>query len=189
MDDETMGIEKKRKKQEVYILEPGDMTKTVQDTLYFAEMDPIDLHNSEQLKSRLVEYFSYCAQKGVKPGVAGLSLALGTNRQRLWEINNDAYSEHRLVKDMPKECRDLIKKAYLMLESLWESLASNGKINPVLAIFFGKNHFGYKDQTEQVVVTKDTDNDYSAEEIAKRYLPEPEKEPPRRKRGRKKKTE
>ena len=29
----------------------------------------------------------------------------------------------------------------------------NGAVNPVSGIFLGKNHYGYKDQSETVVVT------------------------------------
>ena len=48
---------------------------------------------------------------------------------------------------------------------------NSGKINPVSGIFLGKNNYGYQDKTEYVVTPNQGDtNDYSAEDIKKRYL-------------------
>ncbi len=52
---------------------------------------------------------------------------------------------------MPEESRKVIKMAYNSLEVLWESWSTNGKINPVTAIFLGKNNFGYVDKQEHVL--------------------------------------
>ena len=48
---------------------------------------------------------------------------------------------------------------------------SQGKINPVVGIFLGKNNFAYRDQSEHVVVAQTrSETDYNAEEIAARYM-------------------
>jgi hypothetical protein len=65
---------------------------------------------------------------------------------------------------------DSIKKAYKLMENMWENYMQNGKINPVSGIFLGKNNFGYQDKTEYVVTPNtNSDNDYNAEDIRKRY--------------------
>ena len=46
----------------------------------------------------------------------------------------------------------------------------DGHLNPVTAIFLLKNNFGYKDQTESVIVKRDPYETGSPEEIAQRYL-------------------
>jgi hypothetical protein len=52
-----------------------------------------------------------------------------------------------------------------------ESYANGGKINPVMAIFMMKNHFGYQDKTEYVLTpNQKQESDYDADEISKRYL-------------------
>jgi hypothetical protein len=54
-----------------------------------------------------------------------------------------------------------------------ENYANAGKINPVMAIFMMKNHFGYQDKTEYVLTpNQKQDGDYDAEDIRKRYLTE-----------------
>lgn len=72
---------------------------------------------------------------------------------------------------LPKEVADVLKKAYRIMEVLWEDYVQNGKINPVMGIFLGKNNFGYKDKTEYVVTPNvQQDNDYDADAIRERYL-------------------
>jgi hypothetical protein len=57
------------------------------------------------------------------------------------------------------------------MEISWENNFQNGKLNPVTGIFLGKNHFGYKDQTEHVLTpNSNSDNDYDADSIRQRYL-------------------
>lgn len=57
------------------------------------------------------------------------------------------------------------------MENLWETYMVNGKINPVSGIFLGKNNYGYQDKTEYVLTPNaGQDDDYSAEDIRKRYL-------------------
>ena len=69
------------------------------------------------------------------------------------------------------EPTDTIKKAYFLLENLWESYMNSGKVNPVAGIFLGKNNYGYQDKTEYVLTpNQQNDNDYSADEIRERYI-------------------
>jgi hypothetical protein len=52
-----------------------------------------------------------------------------------------------------------------------ESYANAGRINPVMAIFMMKNHFGYQDKTEYVLTPNQQQaSDYDADDIRKRYL-------------------
>ena len=46
---------------------------------------------------------------------------------------------------------NLIKKAYDLLEELWEDYMLNGKINPVSGIFLGRNNWNYQDKIDIVV--------------------------------------
>lgn len=128
-------------------LEPGDNRLYIQISAKLMEMPEIDLKDPAQVAKRLGEYFSLMADNDTKPTVAGLGLALGLDRRRLWEIRNDNL-EHR---SLPPETVDLIKKAHKVMENLWENYMNNGKINPVTGIFMGKNQFGYQDKSEVVL--------------------------------------
>ena len=151
------------------ITEPGDNTKYLQVSLKLMQLPDIDLKDPEQVGKRLEEYFTIQAEADLKPTVAGLGLALnGMDRRRLWEIRTDVQDRNQ---DLPTPTRDLIKRAYKLMENLWENYMQNGKINPVSGIFLGKNNFGYQDKTEYVVTPNThSDSDYNAEDIRARYL-------------------
>ena len=151
------------------ITEPGDNRKYLEVSMKLMALPDIDMKDPEQVAERLAEYFAIQAEADLKPTVAGLGLALnGMDRRRLWEIRTDVQDRNQ---DLPTPTRDLIKKAYKLMENLWENYMQNGKINPVSGIFLGKNNFGYQDKTEYVVTPNThSDSDYNAEDIRARYL-------------------
>ena len=148
--------------------DPGDNTKYLMVSLQLSNLPEIDMKDPEQVRERINEYFTIHAENDMKPTVAGLGIALGLDRRRLWEIKTDVPDRNN---DLPTLTRDLVKKAYKMMENLWENYMQNGKINPVSGIFLGKNNFGYQDKTEYVVTPNThNDSDYNAEDIRARYL-------------------
>lgn len=155
-----------------YDLEPGDNTKFLQLNMELFNMEKIDMHDEEAVTERLNEYFALYAKHDVKPTVAGMAMALGWSRQQLWAVTHDQPLGGRgNYCTLPQSVTDVIKKAYFLLENLWENYATNGKINPVTAIFLAKNNFGYQDKTEYVVTPNvQQDNDYDPDSIRQRYL-------------------
>ena len=109
----------------------------------------------------------------MKPTVAGMAVALnGHSRQWLHSVVNDAPTGGMGYKAaLRPEVADLIKKAYILLENLWETYMSSGKVNPVAGIFLGKNNYKYQDKTEYVLTpNQQSDSDYDADEIRDRYI-------------------
>ena len=157
--------------ENMLITDPGDTTRIVQTNMKFLTLPKIDLHDSKAVKQRIVEYFQIYAEADMKPTVAGMAMALDVDRRRLWEIKTGNYVNVGGYKNLPIETVDCIKKAYEILEATMESYANGGKINPVMAIFMMKNHFGYQDKTEYVLTpNQKQESDYDADEISKRYL-------------------
>ena len=151
--------------------EPGDNTKIVQTNMQFFDMTKIDLHDPGAVRERLCEYFRIYGEADLKPTVAGMAMCLGVDRRRLWDIKTGNYVNVGGYKDLPPETVDLVKKAYDILETTMENYANAGKINPVMAIFMMKNHFGYQDKTEYVLTpNQKQESDYDADDIRKRYL-------------------
>jgi hypothetical protein len=154
-------------------VEAGDNTKYVLLGARLFNLPSIDLKDPQQVNDRLNEFFQIHAEADMKPTVAGMGMALGLDRRRLWEIKTGNYGTQRAMEDLPTLTKDSIKKAYEYMEILWENYMQNGKINPVSGIFLGKNNFGYQDKTEMVVTPNtNSDTDYSVEDIRKRYLPD-----------------
>lgn len=149
-------------------VEPGDNTKYLMLGRELFNLPSIDLKDPEQVSNRLDEFFAIHARYDMKPTVAGMGMALGLDRRRLWEVKTGVTDRNQ---DLPTLTRDFIKKAYEYMEILWENYMQNGKINPVSGIFLGKNNFGYQDKTEHVVTPNvNNDSDYNADDIRKRYL-------------------
>jgi hypothetical protein len=152
-------------------VEPGDNAKYLKVSMQLMKLPDIDLKDTEQVNKRLEEYFAIHFENDLKPTVAGMGLALnGMDRRRLWEIKTGALKGGHTEYDLPTSTVDAIKKAYKLMENLWENYMQNGKINPVSGIFLGKNNFGYQDKTEYVVTPNtNSDADYSTDDIRKRY--------------------
>lgn len=153
-------------------LEEGDNNKFTSMGLWLMNLPKIDVHDPEAVEQRLNDYFGYMASQDAKPTVAGMAMALGMDRRRLWAIkNNQPTGGAGYTTALPPEVADCIKKAYSLMEYLWENYMVNGKINPVTGIFLGKNNFGYQDKQE-MVLTPNTQNesDFSEDDLRKRYM-------------------
>jgi len=151
--------------------DPGDNTKYLLVSMKLAGLPKVDLYDSDAVQTRLNEYFQIHADNDMKPTVAGMGLALGVDRRRLWEIRTGQRMGGTTAYDLPKATLDSIKRAYEMIENLMENYMQNGKINPVSGIFLMKNNFGYQDKTEYVLTPNThSDSDYDADDIKKRYL-------------------
>ncbi len=153
-------------------LEAGDNTKYLSVNIALMNMPDIDMDNVEEVNQRLSDYFALYAQADMKPTVAGMAIALnGRSRQWLWAVTHDgALNGEGYKPALRREVAESIKKAYFLLENLWENYMQNGKVNPIAGIFLGKNNYGYQDKTEYVLTpNQNQDNDYSADDIRARY--------------------
>ena len=155
-----------------YNLEPGDNAKFLQKNLHLMNLPDIDLHNVDEVAERINYYFEFMAQSDSKPTVAGFAMALnGMSRRTVWGIVNDAPTgSSGYTTALPPEVALLIKKAYKIMETLWEDYMQNGKLNPVTGIFLGKNNYGYQDKTEYVVTPNVQQDNYDPDSIRERYL-------------------
>jgi hypothetical protein len=150
-------------------VEEGDNTKFLMVNIELMNMPDIDIMDASQVEQRINEYFTLYAKNDMKPTVAGLAMALNMDRRRLWEVKTGNFVNG--TTKLPNDTMDAIKKAYFLMENLWETYMNSGKINPVSGIFLGKNNFGYQDKTEYVLTPNQQQaTDYDADEISKRYL-------------------
>jgi hypothetical protein len=150
-------------------VEPGDNAKYIKNVMQLSALPKIDLRDGQAVVKRIDEFFRIQFENDLKPTVSGLGLALGLDRRRLWEIKTGNYHTSKELSELPTLTTDSVKKAYEMMENLWENYMQNGKINPVSGIFLGKNNFGYQDKQE-MVITPNTNNepDYDVDAIKKR---------------------
>ena len=146
--------------------EPGDNRKYLEHSMVMLDWPDVNVREPEQVKERMGMYFALCAQDDMKPSVAGMALAFGVDRTTLWKWANGVDS-----KTLPPESRNLVKKAYQLLNAQMENYMQNGKINPVAGIFLMKNNMGYADKQEVVLTPNQQLGDQvPAEDLEKKYL-------------------
>lgn len=124
--------------------EPGDNSKYIRYALMSLELPPIDITNPDQVRDRLLEYFSFCEEHDRKPSAVGMANWLGVHKTTLdnWKRGDLRSDTHAPI----------IQRAYALLEEMSVDYFQNGKVNPAAGIFLLKNMFQYKD-VQDVVVT------------------------------------
>ena len=135
------------------------MAKAVANAHQFFKIGLIPVKNEEQLADRLNQFFSICAETQQLPTVEKMCLCIGYTTQEVLNWTNGA--PYKWVTD---ECRLMLKKAKNTIAAMDAELASEGKIQPIIYVFRAKNYYGLRDQQE-VVVTPNTDQTYSPEEL------------------------
>lgn len=153
-------------------LETGDNAKYLSVNIALMNMPDIDMTNESEVQKRLSDYFALYAEADMKPTVSGMAIALnGHSRRWLWAVTHDApLGGAGNMCTLPTRSTNVIKKAYVLLENLWENYMQNGKVNPVAGIFLGKNNYGYQDKTEYVVTPNVQQEQYSPDDIKARYI-------------------
>ncbi len=145
-------------------MQPGDNRKYLRHALLSANLPPIDIADGGQVEERVSWYFNQCGKDDIKPTVSGLCNALGISRRTFYGWGA---GEHR-----SRTHQEIVERARRVLEELWEDYMVHGKINPVVGIFLGKNHFGYADKSEVVLAPKTGpyEDPTPAEELERKYL-------------------
>lgn len=139
--------------------EPGDNSVFLSHALAAWDLPRVDTKNPKEVESRILMYFNYCIEHDVRPQMVGMASWLGVSRQTLLKWRTGQMGDNK----------EIMEKAFNIMESLWADYMQNGKINPVTGIFLGKAWYGYRDQTEYIVTpnTQNTDTSESLLEEAK----------------------
>lgn len=125
------------------------------------ELAPIDTRDPVEVEMRIKDYFDCCYQNDITPQKPGLAKWIGVTPRTLdrWYFGEIRNSTHR----------EIMERAYGILEEgLYEQL-QNGQINPGSGIFLLKNMFWYKDVQDIAVAPKNPLGDLqNIEELRKR---------------------
>ena len=144
-------------------LTPSDMSRYIKQARSAVDLPEIDISDISQVKDRLEWYFDECENSGLKPTMMGMCNALGVSRQTMYNWGHGEYRSGTHLRT--------IQKYLNMLEEIWEMEMVEGKINPIVGIFLGKNHFGYADKQELELSPKDPLGDRTDPKVLEeRYL-------------------
>lgn len=133
-------------------------------------LEPIDFTDAKQAEERFHLFLELCDEHNLRPMVTGLAMAYGINRNQLQGIASGR-KELQNYKGITPECRSIIRKSYEFLEYFLELKLETEKGNPVKWFFLAKNHFGYRDQSEQITrVIDETPRLADPQALAEKYL-------------------
>lgn len=83
------------------------------------------------------DYFAYCVQHDMRPGIESLCAVYGINKQTFFDI---------LERDIEFDARaNIVRKAHQTIMAYYEQLNITGKLNPSMGIFLLTNWGDYRD--------------------------------------------
>ena len=144
------------------LTEQGDNSRFLLHDMKLLNLPRIDVNNPEEMKQRVNDYFSICSDDDMKPSIASLALSFGISRTTLFY-----WITGKVGTIQNAESLNTLKRAYDTINSYYEHLMNNGRINPVAGIFLLKNNMGYKDTTEYIV-TAEASQDPTIDDIGNR---------------------
>lgn len=131
------------------------------------KLPALTIHSdAAELRERVNTYFTICDQDGMRATIAGLSLALGIDRRRLWEI-----SSGKNTNGIGQETREVISRAYQLINSQIEGMMIAGQSAPIPSIFLLKAQFAYED-THKIEISSgkfEDEEGRTVEELEKKY--------------------
>ena len=113
--------------------------------------------NYEECLNEIGDYFKLCDKYDIIPTIASLSLYLGVNRETIYQYANN-----------PKmyECSNILKTAIATCQAYHENAFMSNEISPVAFIFYAKNYYGMKDQTDVRFNQDQNDDTISSDSIS-----------------------
>ena len=126
--------------------------------------EPLDSNDVEEMERRFNRYLQKCAERDMKVSNQAAYIAIGITKDNVydWTVRSSTN---------PKRS-DFIKKVQQICAFYRESLMANGKINPVVGIFWQKNYDGMRDQQEVVLTPNQSPlgEQKDAESLRQKYL-------------------
>ena len=145
---------------------PGEKIKHIANSL--SELSAMGrCVTDEQVEQRIDDYFRFCAEKSMRPGVEGMALSLGVDRTTLyrWKKGNGCSQEREHI----------IQRAMQYIYAFVESLGLSGGINPAAFIWISKNWMSYKDSGfSEAIPEENNSRRMDVKEMAERLGIDPE---------------
>ena len=120
-----------------------DLAEVKTDKIRFIATSLADLnamgrpHTDQEVGERIDQYFEYCANHGIRPGVESLALALHCDRTTIYKW--------RKGQGCSQERQRTINNAMQYIFSFLEMLGLTGQVNPATFIWMTKQWMNYKD--------------------------------------------
>jgi hypothetical protein len=117
-----------------------------------------------EMEKRFLHYLQTCVDMDMKVGNMAAYFAIGIDKDiaRDW-LKQDPSMKHERTR--------FIKKVQQICAMARENMMQDGRVNPVVGIFWQKNYDGMKDQTETIITPNNPLGDATdTETLKRRYL-------------------
>lgn len=155
--------EKSAEYQEEKLKELVDMNMA--EVAELATKERVALENTEDVKKRTVLYLRACVETGTFPSSLGLARSLGYSDRALrhWRNKQPQTETAKWLEMFNDTCADILSQSAL-----------KNNANSIVSIFLNKALYEMRESTEIVISphTEDTEIDYNADDIKRRYLSE-----------------
>ena len=129
------------------------------------QLPKVDRNDENMILERINQYFSMCNAFSVSPTIASFAAALRIDRTTLWSWINNKQGEIKNAKVI-----DTLKDVYTIINSQYEMMLTEGKIIPVSAFFLMQNNYGYKQQSDHVLITNQEKEENTQDIVARAGL-------------------
>lgn len=146
------------------------IASNINDIANFATKERVSLEDINEVKTRSMIYLKACEETGTFPSSLGLARALGyTDRSlRNWRNKQPNTPTAKWLEMFNDTCADILAQSAL-----------KNNANTIMSIFLNKALYDFRETSELVLtphVSNEDENNYSPEEIRKRYLPNDEED-------------
>ena len=129
-----------------------------------ATKEQISLNDTAEVKKRTVIYLRACQEAGTFPSIMGLARSMGYSRRALnyWREKYPQSDTGRWLDIVADMCADILSQSAL-----------KNNANSIVSIFLSKALYEMRETSELIVKPgsdMNPENEYSAEEIANRYM-------------------
>lgn len=147
--------------------DPSSNSRSINLNLELMRQPPVEL-TADGMMGRFEWYCGRCEHYGIRPTIASMTLAFGMGKAATFDILNGRQRTWKGQRITP-EVVDFLKKIYEFMEATNVDATLAAK-NPAGFIFMLKNHYGYRDQREQVNVNVEARAELpDADDLARRY--------------------
>lgn len=143
--------------------EEGFNSNTIAFLRAIMPTEPLDHEDVDEMERRFDRYIQLCQEYDQKVSNLAAYTAIGITKQHAdYWVNHCKTNPRRL---------DFIKKVQQICSFYRESLMLNGKVNPILGIFWQKNYDGMTDKQEVILTSNDPlGTEASDKDLKNRYI-------------------
>lgn len=155
----------------------GENSRLIRLLMHSQTLPEIDITDPEQVQERISQYFDFCQQHNLFPGICGMANWIGVHRDTIhsWKTGQSRKETHQ----------KLIQRAYDVIEEVLVDQLMDNRISSPVGIFLLKSAFGYKDRYDVAAIQSRDPladlrlSDEKMEELRRKYLIDaiPEEDP------------